>query len=231
LKPTALASSLLFPILMGCGARESGYVPVPTKVAPISTDVSNGLDLMPLRVGNRWVYSLRSEAYQGPRLLGSTQETVSYRVESVVGGKARLALERDGRIIDRQVWRADAKGLYQLTAGLNDIPYVPEQPLAIVPIKTGEKFSWSGRGMMADGKTSVGKLTSEILAPQEADTAMGTLSAIPVETHTEWARGKSTNTSWFKPGVGLVRLRQETNSPNGRQTVLLLTLIRSELKP
>ena len=186
---------------------------------------------MPLDVGNQWVYTLRMQTVQGSKSLGAGEDTVVYRVESLApNGDAVMVLEQGDHILDRQGWRSDASGLYQTSSGVNQFPYEPVQPIALLPLTTGKKFGWTGKGIMSDGTVGFGASTSEVLPPQNVDTKMGALSAIPVLSLSSFRTGKTMSTSWFKPGVGLVRLRQETVGPKGRRDVMLLTLTNYALK-
>ena len=186
---------------------------------------------MPLDVGNRWIYTLRMETVEGRKALGAGEDTVVYRVESIApNGDAIMVLEQGGRVLDRQGWRSDESGLYQTTSGVGQLPYTPAQPIALLPLRTGKKFAWSGKGVMSDGSVGFGRSESEVLPPQSVDTRLGALSAIPVLSHTYFKNGRNQSTSWFKPGVGLVRLRQDTAGPNGRRDLMLLTLTNYALK-
>lgn len=224
---------LALAVFAGCQNPAPGYTPVPPPpVEPVSTkDVRKSTDLMPLDEGNRWIYTLRMESVEGRKPLGAGEDTVVYRVESIEpNGDAVMVLEQGGRVLDRQGWRSNENGLYQTTSGANQFPYSPAQPIALLPLTTGKKFGWKGKGVMSDGTVGFGTSESEVLPPQNVDTKMGSLSAIPVLSHTTFKTGRNASTSWFKPGVGLVRLRQETASPNGRRDVMLLTLTNYALK-
>ncbi len=228
MKQTLLALPLL--TLVGCRSGASGYTPVPPpKVEAVSLDLKSAGDLMPLEVGNAWTYAMKVQATQKGKATGGNQGSLTYRVDSKRGdGGALLVLEQDGMVQDRQIWRSSPDGLYQLSGGPNQTPYTPPQPVAPFPLKEGAKFRWSGKGLMANGKVAHGEATSDVAAPQKIDTAMtgadATMSAIPITTNTTFPGGKSVNTTWFKPGVGMVRYRQETTGDDGRNVVILLTL-------
>lgn len=220
-------------MLAGCRNPAPGYTPQPPPpVEPVSAkEVKKSTDLMPLAVGNQWIYTLRMETVEGRRRLGAGEDTVVYRVESVApNGDAVMVLEQNGTVLDRQGWRSNESGLYQTTSGANQFPYTPAQPIALLPLTTGKRFSWKGKGVMSDGTVGYGTSESEVLPPQNVDTTMGTLSAIPVLSRSSFRSGRNVSTSWFKPGVGLVRLRQETAGANGRHDLMLLTLTTYTLK-
>lgn len=223
----AFLPALLFLFAAGCRPATHAYVPTPPpKVEPAPTEVAGGAAVMPLAVGNRWTYSLRTEAYDGSKPLGRNEETVIYRVKARYGKNdqdAYLTLEASGRTIDLQDWRTTDAGVYQLSSGAKRTAYSPPQPLILVPMTPGRRFEWKGRGAMPDSSIGQGSAKNEILPSQTVDTGMGPMSAIPVVSRMSFAGGQSENTSWFRPGVGLVRFRQETVG-KGRRVVLLLTL-------
>ena len=83
---------------------------------------------------------------------------------------------------------------------------------------------------MPDGTISHGTAEGEVLAEQPVDTGMGQLSAIPVMVRLKFPNGESESTSWYRPGVGLVRYRQTTSS-KGQSVVLTLSLTNPPNKP
>ena len=83
--------------------------------------------------------------------------------------------------------------------------------------------------MMPDGSMATGHAVSEVSDPEPVDTGMGKLSAYPVTTITTFPGGRCDNTTWFRTGVGLIRLRQETVS-KGRRSIVTLVLTNYALK-
>jgi hypothetical protein len=223
----------LLPVLIlaaGCGLKPSTYTPTPPpKVEPIASKVVQSNEVMPLQEGNQWTFELRVENFIKGKSVGSATQSVTYRVASVNGNRAVLLLEQDGKQIDRQEWMTTPEGIYQATSGLQQVPYNPPQPASPVPLEPGKKMHWSGTGLMADGSRDKGVAELEVLAPQAVDTGVGTLSAIPVSTVTTFGKSRSENTTWFRPGIGLIRLRQDTMTRD-RQNVVLLTLTNYALK-
>ena len=216
---------LIFLALAGCGAAPQGYVPTPVaKVEPVNTDVASGEALMPMRVGSRWTYEMRTERLQGGVSAGSQTAVAVYRVVAAKGNDYTLFLEADGNKLDATDWRVTPEGLYQITSGSERIPTAPPQPLALLPMKVGNKFTWEGKAAMPDGKVSRGTAEGEVLAEQTVDTGMGPMSAIPVKIRMSFPSGKSESTSWYRPDVGMVRYRQTTTGNNGLSVVLTLSL-------
>ncbi len=216
---------LLFLALAGCGAAPQAYVPTPAvKVEPVKTEVTSGESLMPMRLGSRWTYEMRTEFFQNGRAAGSKTAVAVNRVVEANGNDYTLFLESDGKKLDATDWRVTPEGLYQLTTGTTRVPTVPPQPLALLPMKEGHRFSWAGKAAMPDGSVSKGTAQSEVLAEQTVDTGMGPMSAIPVTTLIRFANGRSESTTWFRPDVGIVRYRQTTSGNNGQSVVLTLSL-------
>lgn len=221
------------PLLAGCRNPAPGYTPVaPAPIEPVQpTAVKTPTALMPLDLGNHWTYDLQNQSFAGEKPLGEQEIEVEYRVVEVSpDGDARVTLESDDKPLDQQIWRSSPEGLFQVASGLKADRFDPAQPLALLPLTAGRKFEWEGRGPLADGRVGHSSLTSEILEPQNVDTEIGTLSAVPVVTRTEYDRGHVDNTTWFRPGIGLIRLRQETITKDGHRDVLLLTLTNYAIK-
>ncbi|RYG27217.1 hypothetical protein EON82_00015 [bacterium] len=222
---------LLLPVLVGCKSRPGTYTPTPPpKVEPVANRVTKAEEVLPLTIGNTWTYQLKAEEYQGNKRLGEATQTVLYRVTTVNGNRALLELIQGDNVVDRQSWENRPDGLYQLTTSLKNVPYKPAQIAAPLPLEKGKRFNWVGSGMMPDSSMGAGKAVSEVMEPEPVDTAMGTLSAIPVTTVTTFKTGRCDNTTWFRPGVGLIRLRQETTTNNGRRSIITLILTNYALK-
>lgn len=221
---------LLLLTVAGCRSKPGTYTPTPPpKVEPLSGPVTKAEEVLPLTVGNTWTYELRAEQYQGQKKLGSMSQTVVYGVQSVNGNRALLDLTQGDQVVDRQGWENRPDGLYQLSTSLKNVPYQPAQIAAPLPLEKGKRFTWVGTGLMPDGNMGSGRAVSEVLAPEPVDTAMGTLSAYPVSTVTTFNGGQCDNTTWFRPGIGLIRLRQDTTS-KGKRTVITLILTNYALK-
>jgi hypothetical protein len=229
---------ILLVAVVGCRSKPGTYTPTPPpKVEPLSGPVTKADEVLPLTVGNSWTYELKLEEYQGGKKQGSATQTVAYRVLSVNGNRAMLELSQGDEVVDRQAWENRPDGLYQLTTSLRDVPYKPAQIAAPLPLQKGKRFVWVGSGMMPDSSMGTGRAVSEVLDPEPVDTAMGTLSAYPVSTLTTFKGGKCENTTWFRPGVGLIRLRQEMIAPTvvnkkpvEKRTVITLILTNYALK-
>ncbi len=205
-------------LAVGCGSGSGSYEP--KKAKPVeSAMLKQGEEarLWPFRVGNQWTFKTSSEA-RSAEGVSTTENQVTLRIDKVTptedGSAAEFSfLDRDGKTIDRQVWRLGSKGLYQLRAGLKPVAFDPPQPAVLFPVKVGKQFSWKGAGLMPVGQAGPVESKSQILDSQEVDTDQGRVSAIPIETVSTFTfknvKGAMLSTAYWQPGVGLVRYRQE----------------------
>jgi len=190
--------------------------------------------LMPFTIGATWIYALETTRTINGRDAGGESGTIQFKVAKTVpksgGTQAVIEVSREGQMTDRQIWLLNSKGLYQVAVGLNSALYTPMQPLVIFPVVENATFAFDGTGPTAVGK--IGKMTGsgKILASQGLDTELGRMSGIPVESlskfTTDNGQGQMENTTWFKPGVGIVRLKQtvlyQTQTPDKRTAQFLL---------
>ena len=223
MKPTTIVALAAALVLAGCGESQE-YVPKKvSKVTPIDlleVDVSS---IMPLQIGNQWVYSVQG----GGRSFDITIEVVS--VEQVGGATIAVIEVNDGQgDIQPNSWRVDDTGVYQLSARDN-LPYDPPQQLVQFPIVEGAKFSFEGTGPLPVDGDGAYRTEATVLGVQEIDTALGAtagrMSAIAVQSKTTWQTEAGSNfsraTAWWVPGIGFVRQMQEFRTPGGSGTVLL----------
>lgn len=231
--------SLVALSVVGCrsGGPPDAYKPQPVEKIPVATiSAGNEKSLMPLDIGNEWTYTVEA----GGVSTTGEKKTVSFElrwkvVDSVKtpnGDKITIAVTRNGKVEDRQIWLVNAKGFYQLSTGNPLKHFSAPQPVLEFPVSEGRTFAWKGSGPSALG---MGKMDVEnkILAVQEVDTEVGRLSAIPIESHTSIDtgefKGRTTSTLWLTPSIGIVRFRTEASHPNG-VSVVLLRLKSSSLK-
>lgn len=218
-------------VVVGCGSGGGGtYQPKQVK-APEKATVVAGQEakLFPLSKGNSWTYV--GEAVQRA---GNQTRTAPFEftlrvanVETDANGNQNADIEVvvEGRVNERQQWRVNSRGIYQLSAGNDRIPFTPPQPAILFPIDMNRTFEWQGRGMSPAGQVSNFSSSSRVLAPQEVDTDAGRFSAIPVESRGRITQGDQTGqyatTAFWVPNVGLVRFRQEVVIGNTAQIQVL----------
>lgn len=226
---------------VGCrGAKtaNNGYVPEPPP-APEALVIpkDDEAKLMPLIEGSVWTYDIENTLLVTGRPSETSKGVLTYRVVKVTrdgtDSKALLELSQDGQVLDRQDWVFRPTGIYQASGGPKRIPYDPPQPVALFPLEKATTFRWKGTGTGPDG--SVGRLTtkSRVLPSQRVDSGQGTYNALPIETTTEFntrIKGKSTSVTYFKPGIGILRYRQEIDLGD-RAAVATMRLRSYVVKP
>lgn len=208
-------------ILSGCGGPQAtGYKPESVSVLESKPYKPGDEDaLFPFRVGNEWTYQVEAqENHKGQPAPTRSTKRLTLRVTNVVriGKTTKATVEAiiDGRVNERQVWVLNESGLFQTSVGQPPVPYTPMMPAFRTPLTKGAKFSWSGNGFVTDGTISKATAEGLVLGPEEVDTALGRVQSIGVQTSMAWSNGRSVSVTWFSPGVGIVRWRQEIATPN-----------------
>lgn len=233
-----IGAAALMAVGCGPGNKEDAYVPKPSPEVPVAEmTASAGEDLLPLKVGNQWTYTVTMNRLQAGRQLEPVQEEMTWKVTKVTpvegGTKATIELSTGGNTSETQTWLVNAKGIYQVTAGVKEKAFSTPQPVALFPATEGTNFNWSGTGTVPISRDA-GKITStsKTLAPQEVDTGVGSISAIPIETTSKFEAGEisadSASTLWLAPGTGIVRYRQETVSKANRSGVVTLMRLKAK---
>lgn len=206
----------------GCGGPtqyKPTVVPPPT---PVTMEEFTAASIIPAKVGSAWTYDFETitETRVGSN---SEQGKMRFSVDGVKdtpkGPILQMSISKNGETMDRQAWQTSDRGLYQLTAGKDNAPFTPIQPLLMLPIKNNMKFSWKGKGICPDGNPGTMRVDSEVRGVEIIDTATGKESALAVETNTQFKSTKLTAllavTTWYKPNVGIVRLKQALQAPGG----------------
>ncbi|MGV3617584.1 MAG: hypothetical protein ACO1SV_19845 [Fimbriimonas sp.] len=215
-----MRSLLPFALLLatGCGQKAGGDAPAsPVSTIPVAkVEAGKEASIMPLAKGNEWTYTWEQTATANGRTT-SNQRDLTWRVvqaTKIPGGvRATIELSMKGLASDRQTWRMDASGLYQEKVSRSKPAYQPALPVLRFPVADHEKFRWSGRGMSPVESVGPMTLDGHVTGAQEVDTDMGRMSAIAIESTSRFSfqrqNGIALNTAWFRPGVGMVRLRSE----------------------
>ena len=205
-------------LVAGCG-KGGGYTPKEVvKVEPVKVTAGQEQELYPMAVGNQWVFTSES---------GGRKEEVTIKVADVqeTGGAKVARLETSfgtGDVRNVQM-RMDGTGVYQMTSP-SGAAYTPSQPLIMFPLEKGTKeFEFTGP-YPVEGEGPM-KIAVKYVGVQEIDTDMGRLSAVAVESLTTWntadGPGRSYAMTWWTPGIGFVRQRQEITIGNSSAIVLM----------
>lgn len=237
--------------LVGCGSGSGTYKPTPVK-APEIAQLKPGDEniIWPLVKGNTWTYEVStSQSTGGPQT--STNETVVFEVDRIIpkstGGyiaNVKTTVQStEAKMV--QQWEWTPKGLFQRWMGKRDQSFKPAQPAVMFPIKVGDTFRWKGYGPTLISIRGLFNVNSKVLGMQLVDTSMGTMSALCVEqTGTFKTRdlkglpltGQINTTSYWTPGVGLVRFNQRTrltdnkgNQLSATQTIRIKSYVVKEM--
>lgn len=214
--------------LAGC-AGPTSYKPtkVPEPVA-VKVEDFTADTVLPAKVGDTWNYEYESVTQTSAgqkREAGKIKFTIDAVKDTSRGKELSLAISKDGEVQDKQIWVVNAKGITQMTAGMQNKPFNPPQPLLLLPIKDNMKFQWKGSGICPDGNPGDMKVTSEVRGSEPIDTAVGKDTALAVESNTSFKSSKLTAllgiTTWYKPGVGIVRLKQALVARGGNVVTTL----------
>lgn len=217
--------------IAGCGSGSSGsYTAQPVKkIDEAKFSPGQEANLFPWKVGNQWTFVLETHRQSAEGQGSDPARELTYKVVSVTptgaGTKAKFEVSEAGKVADVQTWEQNAKGLFQLTLSAENMAFDPPQPAVMFPMDTGQTFKWSGTGMVPGNKKGTSKVESRVVGPQEVDTEMGRMSAIAVESQTQWTSGEikgiTNSVAWWTPGYGIVRFKQTAIANNVAITQLL----------
>jgi hypothetical protein len=217
-------------LAVGCNSAPAGYKTKKTDpVKPAEKLQPGDPSFLPLREANSWTYTMR-QALRRPDAETQTLESeITFRVAKVQqsGDRTSATIEvvRNGKVEDRQVWTATPKGLYQTAMGLNSVAFQPPQPMALAPLEPGARAKVTSRGMAPNGRVGTNQVELTVLATQVVDTGQGRMEAFPVNSlnrfTTPQGTGASEVTSFFHPGIGIVRYRQEVGFKQAAITSVL----------
>lgn len=231
--------------LLGMGAigcrkdPNDSYQPQPPAPVPVANVTpGNEAILLPLDVGNQWTYTAQVSAMVGGKQQPTQNFEVTWKIvktqKSADGTDAFVEITRNGAVNDRQQWRVNSKGAFQISDGLKSANYQPPMPMITFPVQANGTFKWQGTGPTPFNLVAPHKSSSLVRAPQEVDTDLGRFSAYPVESDTRvTVKGKparSVSTVWFAPNIGIVRFRQEAVAGDTGAVVLLKLKSKSLMK-
>lgn len=209
--------------LAGCNSQPKKAEYVPQEVETISVpEFKTGMesDLFPFKIGNQWTYDaeisfIPADAPAQPMVKKLLRFRCTQVVKTPRGIRANLEVVMDDKVNEVQEWLMNEEGLYQTAVGYPPKPFNPPQPAFRIPLEAGATYNWKGTGFRPDGKMGPLSTESKILAPQQVDTALGSVQALPIETRTKFEGGAAVSTTWWAPTVGIVRYRQEAITKEG----------------
>ena len=206
--------------LFGCGQRE-GYSPERAKkVADAAVKPGDEASLFPLKLGNQWVYTIESN--QGTNEL-TLKVTDVHQEGGATIAALTITLDNDPPSVSR--FKVDGNGIYQMSDGKGR-DYDPPLLLVAFPLEPGRQTKESVTGPRPFGGT-MGPMESTLayLGPQHVDVVKDRIGALAVESiqtwQTEQGQAVSRGVTWWTPGVGFVRRRQEFGVGQDRGIVLI----------
>lgn len=214
-------------VLSGCnqgGGKTDGYKakePEELKTVEFKEGTPGAEDvLFPFAVGNQWDYEVEiDQRKKDEPARTKTSSSLTLRCTNVtkIGTMTKATIEAvmDDQISERQMWLRTKSGLFQLSVGMPSVPYNPYQPAFRIPLKAGGEFEWAGQGFLPDGSVGEGISRSKVNKMTYVDTMMGRVQAYGVDTLLRWRDGQAASTTWYAPGIGIVRYRQEVVAKNG----------------
>lgn len=234
-------------VLAGCGSGGGEYVPQQVKDVPkASVQPGEETNLFPMEEGNQWTYSTERTVQVTNSPATSRTSTVTFKVikvENAADGKiGTVEISEDDKVTERQKWIATKDGLYQTSTSIleadgsmRDLAFNPRQLMVKFPVEKGSKFHWEGTGLTMLGESGKLSADSEIQEALTVDTDSGKrFSAIPVVTKGTFRGPKVTGdyavTSWYSPGVGLVRFQQEVRGQENTNKAQIAGVLKLRLK-
>jgi len=215
-------------LVSGCGSKAE-YVPVKAaEPTPVKMENVTAEELLGIKPGKKWTYALTSviQNREGTRTENDVLEiTVTKFVQRGARKIATMEYARNNKVIDRQDWEVGETGVFQRTTGLKPVTFSTPVPIVPFPLTSGKVVSWQGKGMTVVDELGTIRSKVRVRGVESVDTAAGKRSGIAVEAISEFQAGKTkgstVSTTWFTPGVGIVRLRQALTLPNGGITTTL----------
>ncbi len=173
-------------------------------------------DYFPLRTNDWW-------RYRSTQANGSTSEFTLKVIseEPHADGTIRHCIELSNpKPLIRDWYTKTASGVVlneeEYLGGGGKITLEPPRPILQMPLTPGERWTWSGT---ARAHTSVEE-SNEVAGVERLEVPAGRFDAVKILTQIEQGGVHASKTSWFAPGVGLVR--QSTDSGGVTSTTELL---------
>lgn len=210
--------------ISGCGnkgaaASGNGYVPKPqVPVGSAFVPAGKEASYFPLAVGNQWTFaSTRFQTLNGRQEAPLTQE-ITYRITQIHPAKnggtdAYFQIQNGDDVVDRQVWRIDSTGIYQVSLGKKLNAFSTPQMVMPVPVKVGAKFNWKGTVKTDSGEVRQGTNEGKVDGEEPIDSQGGNYNALKIEStgnlNSVTTKSKVASVLWLIPNVGIGRYRQE----------------------
>lgn len=211
---------LCFVVLLGCGP-DVGPTNPEDKVKVLANEIDKPGDLLPLKSGNAWTYTVRSTAQNQQGASRQSSGNPTLKVIRVSGANSTIALIESNKVISELEFVSGANSVSQQSVkamGGPRRPFSPAIPLFHWPMKAGDKREWKGTGYRpAFGDTGPIRATLEYKGESEVDTPAGRMRGHRFDTTTKYTKNSkefgSTQSVWLVPKVGIVRSIDLTSTP------------------
>ena len=206
--------------LVGCGP-DIGPTNPDEQVKVLSNELSKASDLLPVKSGNAWTYTMRAVERNAE---GQTREysgTPTLKVTGVNGKNSTIAFIESDKVVSELLLTSTDGGISQrgIKSPKATRSFAPPIPLYHWPMKAGETKEWKGTGFRpALGDNGPMTSTMEYKGESEVDTPAGRMKAHRFDTTTKYTKNSkefgSTQSLWLVPKVGIVRNIEVVVSPN-----------------
>src|ERR1700736_2531988 len=120
--PVACGLSCLAAVGCGSGGSSAGssYVPKkPPQLASATVPAGQEASYFPFTVGSQWTFDSQTTGGVNGRVQGNKKVEITYRLNQITpapngGQDAWFAVLNDGVLNNREVWRIDKTGIYQV---------------------------------------------------------------------------------------------------------------------
>ena len=212
-----MLAALSLIILCGC-SRPEVPPPAPVVVAPVKITPTNQQTLLPFGEGNTWVYDAEISSSDGDKVVGRDEGEIVFKMSDVkkVGNKTQafLTATKGDELLGVSTWSVSDDGIEQSAGGMKNVPFSSPEPIVKFPIEKNSILTWSNSGEMPDGMQGAETGVTKVVRAPQIDTAISTVSGIASTAVAKFVsknnEGVETTTTWFQPGVGMVRIVQTT---------------------
>ena len=160
-------------------------------------------DYFPLRVGDSWTYrNDEDESEFTVKVLGEEKQaggSVVYQVEKLAGVRIHSWYAKTpGWVLVLREANPEQEGI--------EVKHEPPRQFLKNPLTAGEKWRWSGKGMTGNDVLEI----NTVAGPEVVTTPAGRFRAMKVVSRVTDGDAAVTRTTWYAPGVGLVKTLTET---------------------
>ncbi len=173
-------------------------------------EIPTPAELFPAAVQMAWLYE-KDSSFGG--LATGYGLTVTRRID-IAKGTALEVSTSDAAKGAKTVYQIDDKGVYMLSSGPGQQKLSSPMPLLVAPLKPGQKWSWKGTLPVQDG-LSQGSMEAKVVGWEQLTVLGKEIDCLKIESKSKIGSGKAeikvSRTSWYAPGIGLVKEHSDYN--------------------